>query len=121
MFGAAALKALKGKTRSPQTEFTRPVKQRVEHPIEKVMQDLISVMLGGKEGAHIMAFVHLAKHDADNMFKTKWIYDVKNSCNKPADSDATLAAKNANLFMDSLNDPLRCGLNSTTSYTRYPL
>ena len=35
------------------------------------------------------------------MFRTKWTYDVKSSCNKPSDSDATIAGKNANLFMDS--------------------
>ena len=101
MFAAASLKALQGKARSPQTENRRPVKQKVDYPIEKEMQANISVKWGGKNDHSIMAFASLAKHDADNMFKTKWNYDVKSSCNKPSDSDATLAAKNANLFLDS--------------------
>ena len=101
MFAAASLNALKGKMRSPQTEFRRPVKQKVDYPIEKLMQDNISVKWGGKADHCIMAFAPLAKHDAENMFKTKWQYDMKSSSNKPCDSDATIAGKNANLFLDS--------------------
>ena len=89
MFAAASLKALQGKSRSPQTEIRRTVKQKVDYPIEKEMQANISVKWGGKSDHCIMAFASLAKHDADNMFKTKWNYDVKTSCNKPSDSDAT--------------------------------
>ena len=54
MFAAASLKALKGKTRSPQTEFRRPVKQKVDYPIQKLMQDNISVKWGGKADHCIM-------------------------------------------------------------------
>ena len=93
--------ALKGKARSPQTEFRRAVKQKVDYPIEKLMQDNISVKWGGKADHCIMAFAPLSKHDAENMFKTKWQYDMKSSSNKPCDSDATIAGKNANLFLDS--------------------
>ena len=80
MFAAASLKALQGKARSPQTENRRPVKQKVDYPIKKEMQANIS-MKWGKNDHSIMAFASLAKHDADNMFKTKWNYDVKSSCN----------------------------------------
>ena len=77
------------------------MKQKVDYPIEKLMQDNISVKWGGKADHCIMAFAPLSKHDAENMFKTKWQYDMKSSSNKPCDSDATMAGKNANLFLDS--------------------
>ena len=62
------------------------------------MQANISVKWGGKNDHSIMAFASLAKHDADNMFKTKWNYDVKSSCNKSADSDATIAAPRTRIY-----------------------
>ena len=103
MVGAAALAALKGKSRqSPQTESARSVRPRVAR--EKEMQPAIQVAWApNKEGVQsIMAFAALSPHDGNNLFKTNWVFDINSNSNKPADSDATAAAKNANLFLDSM-------------------
>ena len=103
MFGTAAMAALKGKSRkSPQTEAVRTVRPKLE--IEKEMQPVIQVAWAlGKDGVQrIMAFADLSAHDGANLFKSKFEFDVKTNLSKPVDSDANTAAKNANLFMDSV-------------------
>ena len=103
MFGAAAMAALKGKSRrSPQTEGVRAVRPRVEY--EKEMQPFIKVeWASGKDGVpRIMAFADISAHDGKNLFKSKFEYNLQKNTSTPADSDATIAAKNANMFMDSV-------------------
>ena len=68
------------------------------------MQPAIQVAWApNKEGVQsIMAFAALSPHDGNNLFKTNWVFDINSNSNKPADSYATAAAKNANLFLDSM-------------------